>query len=193
MALDKLVDSSQLDSDLTSVANAIRAKSGGSGQLAFPAGFVSEIGSIPTGGQSNFVLIGTKVFSNVPEYTNASAWDTTRDTEIDIKNTDYAWGYVIITCDSPITTSTEWGMTVCLWGRYKSNGSIYRGTNLMQKGSSTLSEAAVVSNVTDANSYGVSIPTNAATVKLDRKCHATGCPKIRAGTYTVKVYGMTGI
>ena len=50
MSLDKLVDSSQLDSDLTSVANAIRAKSGGSSQLAFPAGFVSEIGNIPTGG-----------------------------------------------------------------------------------------------------------------------------------------------
>ena len=50
MALDKLVDSTQLDSDLTSVANAIRAKSGGSSQLAFPTGFVSEIGKIPSGG-----------------------------------------------------------------------------------------------------------------------------------------------
>lgn len=36
--------------DLTSVANAIRAKSGGSSQLAFPAGFVSEIQAIPSGG-----------------------------------------------------------------------------------------------------------------------------------------------
>lgn len=50
MAVDKLVDSTQLDSDLTSVANAIRAKSGGSGQLAFPSGFVSEIQAIPSGG-----------------------------------------------------------------------------------------------------------------------------------------------
>ena len=50
MAVDKLVDSTQLDSNLTSVANAIRAKSGGSSQLAFPAGFVSEIGNIPSGG-----------------------------------------------------------------------------------------------------------------------------------------------
>lgn len=38
--------------DLTSVADAIRAKSGGSGQLAFPAGFVSEIGNIPSGGST---------------------------------------------------------------------------------------------------------------------------------------------
>lgn len=50
MSVDKLVDSTQLDSDLTSVANAIRAKSGGSSQLAFPSGFVSEIGNIPSGG-----------------------------------------------------------------------------------------------------------------------------------------------
>lgn len=47
MSLDKLVDSTQLDADLASVANAIRAKSGGSSQLAFPAGFVSAIGDIP--------------------------------------------------------------------------------------------------------------------------------------------------
>lgn len=47
MSLDKLVDSTQLDSDLTSVANAIRAKGGTSASLAFPAGFVSAIGNIP--------------------------------------------------------------------------------------------------------------------------------------------------
>ena len=56
MALDKMVDSTQLDSDLTSVANAIRAKSGGSGQLAFPSGFVSEIGNIPSGGPNETLL-----------------------------------------------------------------------------------------------------------------------------------------
>ena len=55
MSVDKLVDSTQLDSDLTSVANAIRAKSGGSSPLAFPSGFVSEIGNIPTGGGGDYV------------------------------------------------------------------------------------------------------------------------------------------
>lgn len=44
-------------SDLTSVANAIRARSGGSSQLAFPSGFVSEIQSIPSGGSSNNPLV----------------------------------------------------------------------------------------------------------------------------------------
>ena len=50
MALDKLVDSSQLDSDLTSVANAIRTKGGTSAQLAFPQGFVDAVEAIETGG-----------------------------------------------------------------------------------------------------------------------------------------------
>ena len=50
MAIDKAIDSTQLDSDLTSVANAIRTKGGTSAQLAFPAGFVSAIGDIPSGG-----------------------------------------------------------------------------------------------------------------------------------------------
>ena len=50
MAVDKLVDSTQLDADLTSVANAIRTKGGTSASLAFPADFVSAIAAIPSGG-----------------------------------------------------------------------------------------------------------------------------------------------
>lgn len=50
MALDKLVDSAQLDSDIASVANAIRTKGGTSAQLAFPQGFVDAVEAIPTGG-----------------------------------------------------------------------------------------------------------------------------------------------
>ena len=50
MALDKLVDSTQLNTDLTAVANAIRTKGGTSAQLAFPAGFVDAVEAIETGG-----------------------------------------------------------------------------------------------------------------------------------------------
>ena len=50
MSADKLVDSTQLDADLTSVANAIRTKGGTSAALAFPADFVSAIAAIPSGG-----------------------------------------------------------------------------------------------------------------------------------------------
>ena len=50
MALDKLVDSTQLDADLTTVANAIRTKGGTSASLAFPSDFVTAIAAIPSGG-----------------------------------------------------------------------------------------------------------------------------------------------
>lgn len=56
MAYDKLVDSAQLDADLTSVADAIRAKGGTDAQLAFPAGFVSAVQAISTGGGGNGII-----------------------------------------------------------------------------------------------------------------------------------------
>lgn len=49
MAYDKVIDSSVLDANLTSVANAIRSKGGTSASLAFPAGFVNAISAIKTG------------------------------------------------------------------------------------------------------------------------------------------------
>ena len=57
MALDKAVDSTQLNTDLTSVANAIRTKGGTSASLSFPSGFVDAIGAISTGG--NTPITGT--------------------------------------------------------------------------------------------------------------------------------------
>lgn len=70
MSVDKLVDSTQLDTDLTSVANAIRTKGGTSAALAFPAGFVSAIDAIPTGGGSS-VQTGTfTVASDIRLYSN---------------------------------------------------------------------------------------------------------------------------
>lgn len=52
MAVDKLVDSTQLDANLISIANAIRTKGGTSAQLAFPSEFVSAVNAIPTGSGS---------------------------------------------------------------------------------------------------------------------------------------------
>ena len=49
MAIDKAIDSAQLDGDLASVANAIRRKGGTSAQLSFPSGMVSAVEDIQTG------------------------------------------------------------------------------------------------------------------------------------------------
>lgn len=59
MAVDKLVDSTQLDADLTSVANAIRTKGGTSASLAFPSDFVTAIAAISGGGGGGKTQIGT--------------------------------------------------------------------------------------------------------------------------------------
>lgn len=66
--------------DLTSVANAIRAKSGGNSQLAFPAGFVSEIQAIPSGGggSGDFTLLDTYTLSENVTYL-----------DIDVSSYDY--------------------------------------------------------------------------------------------------------
>ena len=58
MALDKLVDSAQLDADLTTVANAIRTRGGTSDTLSFPSGMASAVLAIPSeggGGTAGFV------------------------------------------------------------------------------------------------------------------------------------------
>ena len=79
MALDKLVDSAQLDSDLASVANAIRTKGGTSAPLTFPQGFVDAVGAIETGGggmpENDFisvnmetVTVGENSVTNSKEY-----------------------------------------------------------------------------------------------------------------------------
>jgi len=46
MSTYKLVDSDQLDTDLTAVAESIRAKTGGSETLVFPDGFVTAINQL---------------------------------------------------------------------------------------------------------------------------------------------------
>lgn len=58
MSVDKLVDSTQLDADLASVANAIRTKGGTSAQLAFPQGFVDAVEAIETGGGGEWTTNG---------------------------------------------------------------------------------------------------------------------------------------
>lgn len=49
MANYKFVDADQLDSDLSSIANAIRKKGGTSASMSFPNGFSSAINAISTG------------------------------------------------------------------------------------------------------------------------------------------------
>lgn len=71
MAVDKLVDSTQLNANLTSIANAIRTKGGTSAQMEFPNGFVQAINNISGGGA---VYTNSKLFINNEQITDVSGF-----------------------------------------------------------------------------------------------------------------------
>ena len=91
MALDKVVDSAALDAGMAAVADAIRAKSGQTGQLVYPDGFASAVARIkkaPTtpymeaeyiavedgGGGTNHYIKRAKLYNHTAIYT----WEFTR-------------------------------------------------------------------------------------------------------------------
>lgn len=59
MAYDKVVDSSVLDAGLKAIADAIRAKGGTSGNLAFPTAMAEAIAAIEAGGGGGLCTTGT--------------------------------------------------------------------------------------------------------------------------------------
>lgn len=74
-----MADYKVTDTELTSIANAIRTKGGTSNQLVFPTGFVSAVQAIPTGGGGgsvsdvvNILNGGLSSISLVPFYTSAT-------------------------------------------------------------------------------------------------------------------------
>ena len=64
MATYKVVDTDKLDSDLSAVANSIRAKTGTSDSMAFPDGFISAVDAIYAGGADG----GESGEFNVPDF-----------------------------------------------------------------------------------------------------------------------------
>lgn len=143
----------------------------------------------PSGGGSNWELVGTKTFSNLSEYTGTTAEEN--DTQISVSSLSYSFLLVIVTCDSAIQTSTEWGMSVQVIGRQTSGGTV-AGQSIQQRGSATLTQSAQVNHARASNSDGVYIKTAASSIIMVRKCSTT-TPKCRSGNYTVKVYGMTAL
>lgn len=137
----------------------------------------------------NLVLIGQSTHT-LEAYTNTSTSETT-DTGINIKNTDYALGLVVITCDGTKTNAADWGgFSVQLFTRYTSNSAVLSSGVVWLK-DNTLSRAQMISGASTSTAYGVYISNNTNNIIFSRKAHGTACPEVMAGTYTVKVYGFT--
>lgn len=110
MAVDKLVDSTQLDSDLTSVANAIRTKGGTSASLAFPTGFVDAIDAIQTGGG------GLPSNMEVIDFTPTSDLTSSNKLTLNFQNS-YTSCFVGVYClEHPSAPSS--GYTALTWLRF---------------------------------------------------------------------------
>lgn len=82
----KLVDTEQLDANLTSVADSIRAKTGSEDALAFPSGFVSAVDSIESGGGADSAWTeAEKIMSvNFTSYGNYFAYKTLTEVPIQL-------------------------------------------------------------------------------------------------------------
>ena len=120
MAVDKLVDSAQLDSDLGDVADAIRAKSGGSSPLAFPLGFISEIEGIETGGGSGVATYELFRDMTLDEDVNTIKIDFTSE------ESDYNVIYALVTSPQGSPTFPYVNVNTTSGGSYVSNASLSR-------------------------------------------------------------------
>lgn len=109
----KAVNATQLDSDLTSVANAIRTKGGTSASMAFPAGFVSAVQAIPTGGGGEYTI-----YPSATAPTAAQNGDIWIDYSADLisKNIQITSDPVSVTSTS--MTETTMALTVAKTGVY---------------------------------------------------------------------------
>ena len=116
------------------------------------------------------------------------------DTGIYIKNSNYALILAVITCNGTKTNASDWGgISICIGTRYASNGNfITAGQANAQMRDYTLFWSEMTDNGFSSN-VGVYSTTNQSTFKFLRKAHASSCPKVMAGTYTVKVYGLTAL
>lgn len=146
----------------------------------------------PSAPPSNWTLIDTWS-QTLQEFTSTTG--ELIDTGITVAGLgDYAFIIAVITCDTAILSSTEWGMTVHLCGRRTGTGRLYPASGAIQEnGFATLSYAAMTSSSYNAAAYGVYISDNKATVQFVRKCDSSHVTKIRGGKYTVKLYGLSAL
>lgn len=98
MANYKVVDTEQLDADLTTVANAIRTASGSTGSMAFPSGFASALQNMKMVAEVHTVTIASDV-------TGAKEVTLLSGNEFIKKHYNNEWFSVVLIANSP-TAST---------------------------------------------------------------------------------------
>lgn len=152
MAYDKVIDSSVLEANLKSVANAIRTKGGTSANLAFPTGFVNAISAIEAGGGNMEKREITIASDNV----STSARELTLLTNNAFVKEHYAKDgfYVVLRPKSSITNKVGYGALL-----------IYHGNRQLASGVSATHGVNLIFNsaASGVNVAGVTAPINGTT------------------------------
>ena len=192
MAVDKLVDSSQLDSDLTSVANAIRTKGGTSASLAFPSGFVSAIQNLSGGG---LPLLSTTSLGTLSTSSTSGA-DTTKSLSLasSTKWSDYDLLLIDISVDSQTNgrhTSTVSFVLITDQTTYGTPSNYAVGGNKWNSKKSSSGTATTRQSTTSYGIYAnsVSVSNGTMTIPIYYKYNNNNTGTIN-GTYTARVYGV---
>ena len=193
MSVDKLVDSTQLDSDLTSVANAIRSKTGGSVSLTFPAEFVSAINGITTGGnlETGSQTITATESSQSIQMLPSTGYDGFDEVDITVNAipSNYVGSGVTQRTSSDLSAS---GATVTApAGYYASSASTAvasgtEGTPLASKGAVNSHAIAVTPSVTNTAGY-ISGGTKTGTAVT------VSASELVSGTYSVTGSGTADV
>lgn len=193
MSVDKLVDSTQLDSDLTSVANAIRSKAGISVTLSFPADFVTEIGNITTGGnlETGSQTITATESSQSITMTPSTGYDGFDEVDITVNAipSNYVGSGVTQRTSSDLNAS---GATVTApAGYYASSASTAvasgtEGTPTASKGAVNSHSIAVTPSVTNTAGY-ISGGTKTGTAV------SVSASELVSGTYSVTGSGTANV
>lgn len=149
--------------DLTLVADAIREKSGGSNQLSFPDGFVSEIESIPSGGYSEDgfvdVIFNDLVFDNdSSKVISGSAYDGNKIVLTTSK--EYTRAFFLLRRPIPIVPNDVMKMTISKTGGTTSFSDMYYSISPVSSRTGfvtnfTISANTVLTKTETLNSYDI--------------------------------------
>lgn len=191
MSVDKLVDSAQLDADLTSVANAIRTKGGTSASLAFPAGFVSAIQNLPSGG--GLSKLAEKSLGTIST-SSTSATDTGQTVSVSGLS---AYDLLIVETSVNSVTNNRHASTVNLVFLYgTSDVTSKTNATLVNAGANfKVSSAGVKSSRVSTTKYGIYVNTatysnGTVTLAMYQRYSSTQTGTIN-GSYTTRVYGVS--
>jgi len=190
MSVDKLVDSTQLDADLTSVANAIRTKGGTSASLAFPAGFVSAIQNLPSGG--GLPLLATLDVGSINS-TSTSATDLGKS--ITVSGINAYDLLLVVTSVNSVVNNRHQATARLIWLTASSAIGTKDGATIANATWNVkVSSSGVKTSRASTTAYGVypnscTVSSGSATIPMYRRYNNTNTGTLN-GTYTARVYGV---